>query len=123
MPEAYYRVVKDIVSDSKSYKDRGILVTDSMAWSNHVSVICSCAYTSLYVKKEYPGEFICWLEKEALFISSKIPPIIRLSTLASNSFQGYQEPRAGSAACYEIHRSDLQGQIDFTSSSTHVHVV
>ena len=42
-PEACYQVDKGTISDWKSYKDLGILVTDSLAWSKHMSCICSCA--------------------------------------------------------------------------------
>ena len=69
LPGACYRVEGGTISDSKSYKDLGVLVTDNLAWSNHVSAICSRAYTSLYViKRNTPANSSVGL-KRRLYLS------------------------------------------------------
>ena len=128
LPEACYWVGKCTISDSKPYKDLGIWVTDSLAWSNHVNPIFSCAYTSLYViKRNTPVKSSVVLKKR-----------LCLTLVRSHLSYGCQlwhpilfkdirnlEQVQQRATKFILHgyRSELQRQIDFTSFSSHVHVV
>ena len=125
LPEACYRVDEGTIADSKLYKDLGILVTDSLAWSNHVNAICSRAYTSRYViKRNTPLNSSVGLKKR-LYLSlvrfhlsygcQLWHPIIFKDIRNLEQVQQH--------ATKFILQVRLQGQIDFTSSSTRVHVV